>query len=275
MTLPEQSPERPVVELVISIGDSLAKFIEANGLDQRHGKSTLNLLQPSRMRDFDDSIPSHYIVARAGSSGATDPGGVAVLMDAPSCTLRLPAGRQLKIGHIGGLVDEIELIAPLQSLNWDAMQAAVTALIAELDGAGWVRTRDTYGPDRPINEILTPEDFANKVDGSWARVGSWAACDQPDVKAWVQVLHYNALSSATMTPPAVLGRPLPDDAPDTFLLLIRIQAEFDSPLEREMTRLRNARRQEVTGSAETPLPLALWIEDPDWRPAGWSSALLP
>lgn len=268
-----QDTQRPIATIALRVGDSVAGYIAENGLDARHGDGVLNAHSRILERDVKDEGPPAYFVARADAGGAADPGGLAVLYDHPTCPLALPPGRQLKVGHIGGYVSEIELILPLTLLHWEEMQAAVTAMIAMLDGAGWARTKGRYGPDLAVNARLSHTDFAEKTGAKWARVGHWAQCDAPGIKAYLEVRHVNSMSAALVTPPAVIGTD-PEDGPDSFLLRLQIAAEYKSPPEREMTRLRNARRSIEGGGAGRALPLSVWLDDPAWRPEGWVGRFL-
>ncbi|MBM7066542.1 hypothetical protein [Actibacterium sp. 188UL27-1] len=257
MTTP--TPERPVITVKTHILDSVHDYLRNNDLAANE--------QRFRDRATPDDFPADYIVARAGDRHTDDPGGVILTYDAGSCPITLPAGRQFAFSYIGGYLDNIDAIFPLEPMPWDEMQEMVAQVTAQFDAAGW-----RADGDRPA---LTPEQFLKGGPGTkWARVGHWRACDAPFVTAYVQVRHYNSSAPGSFTPPAGLTAPLPDDAPDRFLMRIWFYIKDKPEVEAELTALRNARRVDASGKATQALPVSVWIDDPNWRPEDWSGTYI-
>lgn len=262
-------PDRPIITVRTQVLGTFQELFSKNGLvadevDYRQG-----------LADLPDSetLPL-YLVARADDAFADDPGGIILQYDHPLCPLTLPAGRQVKFGTAAGLVDEIEAIYPLEPLTWDDMQAAVTAQVAALDAAGWKRSTGYFTPSQQVKPVLEPQDFLLATGPKWAHVGYWEQCDNPAIKAYLQVRHYNSSSPGSFTPPAALTEPLDPLAEDRFLLLMRIEPEFDSPLAKEIEELVQRRRLAIHGDPMVQIGGAVWLDDPGWRPAGWAGQVL-
>lgn len=183
--------------------------------------------------------------------------------------MTLPAGRQFSFKHIGGFVQDITAIFPLESMSWDEMQIEYKKFINLLDQAGWVRSSGKYTPSQPVKDNIVFDDFLNKTGPKWASVGFWEQCDNPAIKVYLEIKHYNSTTSGSFTPPAVLSKPLDPNAEDTFLFRMQFNAEYDGPVEREMVRLRDARRLDQTGRMDKEIPLSIWLDDPNWRPEDW------
>jgi hypothetical protein len=256
--------QRPVLTVRAHVLTPFLDFFRYNGLAR----------DEERYRDLakdpvDSEADPAYLVARADDGFVDDPGGIVVLYDHPHCPLTLPAGRQVKYAPEAGLVREIEAIFPLEPMTWNDMQAMVTAQVAALDGAGWKRSTGYFSPNQPVKPVLEPADFLEATGPKWAQVGYWEQCDTPMIKAYLEVRHYNSSSPGSFTPPAVLADPLDPLAEDRFLLLMRIEVEFDSPLRQDLEDLAQRRRLEVNGDAFARLGAEVWLDDPGWRPEGW------
>lgn len=210
-----------------------------------------------------------YLIARSGDRYVDDPAGIVLVYDEIQCPVTLPPGRQFKIAHIGGLINEIEAIFPLEPLSWNEMQEEFTRLINMMASAGWKPSTSRHRPNHPNPEQITLADFASKIGPKWAEAGVWEQCNNRDIKAYLVIKHFNSLSPGSFMPPAALSKPLDDTAEDSFIFLLTFQAEMGTRLESELISLRDARRLHVNGDARSPIPLSVWLDDPDWRPAGW------
>lgn len=264
---PMSPPERPIITVETHILDTKIGSMRRNGL--------ADMEQRARDRNYDDNWVS-YITAMASDRYRDDPGGVIIEYDHPDCPITIPAGRQVKFGHIGGFLNEIEHIFPLEPLSWDEMQVEKDRLIAMLDEAGWVRSVHHQAPSQGIHENITPADFARFPANvpKWVDIGNWEVCDNPYIKVHVQIRHYNSSSPGSFIPPAALSKPLNPFAEDRFLFLMRFKAEQYNLVENELTLLRNMRRIEVNGDPDKAIPLSVWLDDPDWRPEGWEGEFI-
>lgn len=253
------SPQRPVIEISARVLQPYTQFLRKNDLQ----KEEANI---RRYEDPDD-FP-YYLTARADDRYVDDPGGIVLTYAAVDCPVTLPAGRQFRFGHVGPILDDIEAIFPLEPMSWDDMQAMVTELIGRFDGAGWKRV--PAGPQGfSVTDGITAADFLRVKSGTkWTRVGYWRPCDSPEVLAYAEVRHYDSSSPGSFMPPAALSQPLPDEAPDRFLMRVTFRA--DDAARDELRELRDARRIEVTGSPDREIPVSIWFDDPDWRPDDWN-----
>ncbi len=268
-------PDRPIATIKARVLDSMVRYIEANQLYDRTDFTDFNRREDLRSEDHHDSFVD-YLTARASDRAiGEDPGGIVIHYDHPTCPVVLPAGRQFKFSHVGGYIDEIEAIFPLEPLSWDDMQIDLQALIKQLDDAGWIRTKGYFNSKTKVPFSISFEDFLDKIGPKWAQVGYWGQCDAPeDVKVFLEVRHFNSSASGSFMPPAALSKPLPDDAEDKFIFLMRFKAEVNSDLAAEMEQLRDARRVAHVGDPEQRIPLSVWLDDPDWRPEGWDGRFL-
>ncbi|WP_227272233.1 hypothetical protein [Roseobacter weihaiensis] len=265
--------ERPVVKIKARVLDSMHRYIHENKLFDRTEITLLNRKRRLSLADHDDDAVD-YLTARASDRFMEDPGGIVLEYDHLSCPITLPAGRQFKFSHVGGFIDDIEAIFPLEPMLWDEMQIELKKLIALFDNAGWVRSAGKFTPRQPVKDTIVFEDFLLATGPKWTSVGFWEQCDNPAIKAGVEIRHYNSSSPGSFMPPAALSAPLDPTAEDTFLFLVAIKAEFESPVAQELNRLRDARRVEETGRPDQAIPLSIWLDDPDWRPEDWDGEFI-
>ena len=154
-TSPMATQDRPIVTIKARVLDSMVRYIEANQLYDRTDFTDFNRREDLRSEDHHDSFVD-YLTARASDrSIGEDPGGIVIHYDHPTCPVVLPAGRQFKFSHVGGHIDEIEAIFPLEPLSWDDMQIDLQAMIKQLDDAGWVRTTGHFTSKTPVQENIT------------------------------------------------------------------------------------------------------------------------
>ena len=265
---PMPTLDRPIVTVNAHILDRYVGYIRDNNLADIENRA--------REREYSDRMPS-YLTAPAANDNPNAPGGIIVNYDHPDCPVTLPAGRQFMFGQTGGIIDHIGGFFPLEPLSWDDMQAEILRLIAVFDNAGWVRSRGQHGPDIGIRTEITPEHLAVFPPNTpkWVNIGFWEQCDNSYIKVQVQVRHYNSSSPGSFIPPAPLSDPLDPFAEDQFLFLVRFRIDQYSPVHNELTLLRNMRRIDVNGDPDEAIPLATWLDDPDWRPEGWQGIYVP
>lgn len=261
--------DRPVFNITVKPLDTLISFVETNALSGRTEVTELNILNLMRSDEITDRHPAFYLTARADPQFEQDPGGLALRFDDPDCGFVLPAGRQLSVVPFGGVIEKIDTLFPLAPLNWDDMQAQLPLLIGLFDEAGWKRSTGRYTPNQPVREVITEADFLKSSGAKVVSVGFWEHCSTPHIKAQLEIRHFNSTLSATFIPPALLSGKSIDDGPDLFLFRIAIEVAFASTMYQEIKLLAESRRQDVSGSIETAIPLSIWLDDPHWRPEGW------
>lgn len=175
-------------------------------------------------------------------------------------------------GMSGPVIDSASMIFPMKTMktmSWDEIQVMVRDIVAIFDTAGWT------GTGRRTLETITPDDFSKDTGPKQAVVGRWAECNDGPAEAEVWVQHDNSQSPGSFMPPAVLSPPIGDDAEDRF----PIYASFSvasAELRRSIGALAMARREaEGIDPANNNLPARIWLDDPDWRPAGWAGRSRP
>lgn len=183
---------------------------------------------------------------------------------AKRCTISLPAGRQMLAAIEGPVVARASMVLPMEPMTWDEMQVAVTTIVTMFDEAGWISS------GRPVQVPLRQDNFSEDSGPKFAIVGEWQECDAGPATANITVQHYNSLTGSSFTPPAILSKPLPENAPDRFLIYVTFspgsQKISDSIGDLVMAR----RVSEGLDPAYQKLPASVWLDDPDWRPQGWS-----
>ena len=260
------SPHRPIITVETRVLDTLRDYLRDNDLEQNERE----------LRDLwaDAEGFVDYVIARADESYRDDPGGAILAYESKNCPVSFPPGRQLSFTYRAGLIEDFDSIFPLEPLTWDEMQAMVRDVVSRFEEAGWppmlLEHDARYHPPRvPI----LPEHFASGGT-KWARIGYWQHCETPWIKGYAEVRHYNSSSSGSFMPPAALSKPVSEDAEDRFLLRVRFSIADAPGLDDELRTLRDARRLAVNGDRSQEIPIALWIDDPGWRPEGWSGAYI-
>lgn len=212
-----------------------------------------------------DSMPFYLTDFASGEDlGPTTSGGPIVLRYASErCGIELPAGRQFMASMSGPVVSHTEMVFPMEPMTWAETEEMVRHLVAMFDAAGWQRT------GRPALEQITPDDFTKNAGPKWARIGNWRECGNGPAEAYVTVRHYNSMTGSSFIPPAALSAPLPEDAPDRFIMYVSFSPS-SRELSRRLSELVMARRAvEGVDPALDDIPASIWLDDPDWRPEGW------
>ncbi|RJL02855.1 hypothetical protein [Paracoccus siganidrum] len=178
-----------------------------------------------------------------------------------NCPVELPAGRQFMAGLAGPVVDRSSMIFPMEPMTLAEARQMLAQVVGQFD-QGWSRIGT-------VREGLTEEDFTSDTGPKSARVGQWRQCGNGPAKAEITVEHYNSASGSSFTPPATLSAPLPEDAGDRFLIRVNFTLATQT-LSRKASELVMSRRAaEGLDPAFQQLPAGIWLDNPDWRPAGW------
>lgn len=220
-----------------------------------------------RGADFYDNSSLYLEEFASGDvPGRTTSGGPLVLnYDGSGCDIELPAGRRLVVKMMGPVVDRAESIFPMEPLDWGEMQSALRDVVGRFDSAGW----DYVGGAGDVNLPVRVEDFGDNSGPKYVQMGFWQACGTEPALAYLTVMHYNSLTGSSFTPPAILSAPLAEDAPDRFILRVVFKPADD--VGKRITELTLARRAaEGLDPAMEKLPASVWLDDPDWRPPGWT-----
>lgn len=240
--------------LTFRLGMSARDFFRENGRDPA---------PHVRPETPDDGI----FAFTAPAAGSDTPGGFALGYSDGGCQATLPAGRYVQFDHDAGFLINGSATLPLETLPFDGAMRLAREIADGFDAAGWARKR--YDLDR-----ITEEGFgAASVGERFEYAGVWALCDRPDLSASLTIKDVDSLPTAPMVP-LVPGRPDEPQEDARYILQVLFQMdEFD--LSDEASALRDARRRAVAGSELDPVPLRLWLDDPAWRPEGWTGSWIP
>jgi hypothetical protein len=241
-------------------------------LDRNSSPYLVERVLDPEMRDSSISIS----VARADERYGEDPSQITFTYDAAGCPITFPAGRQQQVSFEGPFVTGAYLIYPMETMTWDEMQVMVSRTVDLFERAGWpVKPRPEFGPPTVIYREITVEQLNRVTFGTkFVTIGTWTPCDDPRIEVYAEVRHLNSSPSGPSIPPTAAVTPRDVDAEDRFVMLVDFSI-VDRPLEEELYRLRDARRMAENGNTTDPVPLTRWIADPDWRPEGWVSDLIP
>lgn len=240
-----EGADRPmnIIPIRVSLGDPLAAVFTTNNLDDKEYREPY-------MRD------GSLAALEARVSDAAAPDGYALhYVDGP-CSLALPAGRILHLRHYAGFVKSIAHVFPTEALNYTEALALVDALMAMIEGVGFVRRR-FHEPPRDES----PKDWMDFPVATWQGQG----CSLSNSEIELVIVNYNKTPPAPTTPP-MIGTPIPKDAPPRYLIRLVIDHE---EILHEASDLMKARRKAIHGNGRKFVPLSVWLDSPDWRPEGW------
>jgi len=115
---------------------------------------------------------------------------------------------------------------------------------------------------------MTEQSFGENRLYKLDTYGKWQLPDRGKLfKYSLQVATYDSYSNVGLTIP--LSPDVGKDAPRTYLMEFRASLSVDSEVYKELSDLSDARRIAVNHDNDKPIPLQLWLDDPDWRPEGW------
>ena len=245
-----------VVPVEVGLGDNLSLVLSKNKLNDEY----------FRKKDTYDSF--FLVPLEAHASNPEDPEGYALHYTDGDCKVTFPAGRMLHLGIYAGFINSVSFAMPLEPLNYTEAIALVDDIVARIDKAGFERLRFELPPR------------TGGLPEGWDRfpVGDWKGCAHSDDYAYdpndafagdayfvVNIKSYNSTLAAPVTPPMV-GKPLPDDAPERYIVVVKSSHML---LLDEAYDLMEKRRIEIHGDKNKEVPLSVWLDDPDWRPQGW------
>ncbi|SEO32993.1 hypothetical protein SAMN04489859_10705 [Paracoccus alcaliphilus] len=210
-----------------------------------------------------DTMPLYLTEFASGSNlKPTMTGGPIVLRyQDRNCPIELPGGRQFMAGLEGPVVGRISMVFPMEPMTLAEARQMVAQIVGQFD-RGWPRVGK-------VREGLTEGDFSTDAGTKVATIGRWRQCGNGPAQVHITVRHYNSSTGSSFTPPAALSAPLSEDAADRFLIYANFTPATQQ-LSRKLSELVSSRRAaEGLDPAYEDLPAAIWLDDPDWRPAGW------
>lgn len=198
----------------------------------------------------------------APASASRGPDGYTLAIESADCSpVTLPTGRMVAIDHVGLWITGASVNLPMEPVDFDAARALAVDIMDAMSQAGWDRVK--YRPDMSAERIA-------EVMGGRHTLAEFKICGDPGTLASVSVRDFTNSSPGYSIPPAAVVAPQPEDAAVRYLIVVNIMARtFDegvpnllAPVEARV----HARREAVTGDPYKPIPLATWLQDPDWKP---------
>jgi len=244
-----------IITLKTHFLQSCKDFFQANGLDPNRwtynnhtGEEVLDAMRGALMFNADVNRP-------------LDPDGYAAEIAFGDKTITIPAGRMVHIGHDAGYVRSISCTLPLDTISFDEMMSSCGDIARQFEQIGFklVRKKDQ----------MTEQEFHEK-GGNYNQYGEWQIEDPLPISLTLEMNNFNRMLTTSFTMP--LADPTPRDAPPSYLVSTYITLESKARF--ELVDLKYARNLAVNGDRNQPLPLKLWFDDPDWRPANWQGQWL-
>lgn len=198
----------------------------------------------------------------ANINNKTDPLGYAVELLNLN-VVHIPAGRKCFFILIAGRIFSISMTLPLKPLSFDEMKAMAETIDQSFRNAGYIFYRGNTG--------MTETSFGDNRRFKYDTYGRWRLPDKGDLFGFsLQVATFDSYSNVAFTIPLSPG--VDKNAPRTYL--INFYATVEGEVYKELFTLRDARRIAVNHDKDKPIPLELWLDDPDWRPEGWKGKWL-
>lgn len=230
-------------------------FLALNNLTQDSWTNKRYALRGDDAVMDNNSAPLAY---SANINNEDDPSGYAVeLLDLN--IVSLPAGRLCFFMMIGARISSISLTLPLEPLSFDEMKIMAAAIDQSFEQAGYSFLRG--------NREMTESSFGDNRRQKLDTYAEWRIPGKEDQFEYsLQINAYDSYSSVAITTP--LG-PAPS-LEDRRKYLIKFYASVKGDASREQFALRDARRLAINGDINKPIPLKIWLDDPNWRPENWS-----
>ena len=201
--------------------------------------------------DFDDMDDNLPLVVEEPVEFEYDPSLAGRPGDADSLAFALPPGRFVWINQEAARVYNITVSPQLESLSLEETYERCQEVVAAVAAApGWQRV----GKPTPSAEVLRAYYASDPVNRN-ARLAEWGA---GNVKLTLGIKRS-----------AEVDREYPEGYPDRLKatedrFIIDVEW-YDSDLFRTLSDLTYARRR-AAGDELEPLPIQVWLDDPDWTP---------
>jgi len=190
-----------------------------------------------------------------------DPDGYAAEIGVAGTTILLPPGRMVHIGYTAGHIDSISAVLPLDTISFDEMRSICRNIGVQFEHIG-------FKPVRKQDQMMEREFHAR--GGRRNQYGKWQLDYPVPIRLALEMKNFNRMATTSFT--TVLAEPTPRHARPTYLVDVYISLE--SEVRSELSELLEARNLAVNGDRDKPLPLKVWFDDPDWRPANWQGKWL-
>jgi len=190
-----------------------------------------------------------------------DPDGYEAEVSVAGTQILMPAGRMVHIGNSAGHIDSIASVLPLNTINFEEMKSLCSYIAMRFGLAGFKPVR--------TNAQMTEQEFLEK--GLPRRqYGEWRLDAPVPIYLEIAMKNFNRMAITSFTTP--LAKASPRNAKPEYI--IDVDLGIESEVRAELYDLEYARNLAVNGDRNQPLPLKVWFDDPDWRPANWQGKWL-
>jgi len=190
-----------------------------------------------------------------------DPDGYAAEITVMGEKILMPAGRMVHIDYQAGYIRSIASVLPLDTINFERMEELCGYIAMRFAPLGFNSLRK--------KNRLTEQEFLEKGYSMYS-YGKWLSDHPVPTKLVLEVKNFNRMAISSFT--TLLAKPTPRNAKPEYL--IDAQVSLESEVRTELSDLEEARNLAVNGDRDKPLPLKVWFDDPDWRPADWQGKWL-
>jgi len=232
---------------------SCKDFFLANNLDPRRWTHSPHT---GELRDY--YLP---LMFNADVNRPEDPDGYAAEVTVAGTKILLPAGRMGHLGNTAGHIDSIASVLPLTTISFDEMKSICRYIAMRFELAGFKPVRK--------DDRMTEKEFHEK-GGRLYYYGEWQIEYPVPISLDLAMKNFNRMATTAFTTP--LAKPTPRNAQPVYLIDVYIGLEREASS--ELSKLRYARNLAVNGERDQDLPLKVWFDDPDWRPADWQGKWL-
>jgi len=190
-----------------------------------------------------------------------DPDGYAAEITVMGEKILMPAGRMVHIDYQAGYIRSISSVLPLDTIDFERMK--------EL--CGYIAMRFSLLGFNPVYQEaqMTEQEF-HENGGLMDSYGEWKIDRPVPMELVLEMNNFNRMSTTSFT--TLLAKPTPRNARPEYLIDAQVSLEMEA--DNELDALMHARNLAVNGDRDKPLPLKVWFDDPDWRPADWQGKWL-
>jgi len=242
-----------IIILKTHLLQSCKDFILANNLDPKrwtHNPHTGEL----------ETYPI-ALMFNADVNRPEDPDGYAAEITVMGEKILMPAGRMVHIGYDAGYIRSISSVLPLDTINFERMKELCNYISMRFSLLGFNSVHQAAQ--------MTEQEFHEK-GGLMYQYGKWQIGAPIPMKLVLEMNNFNRMATTSFT--TLLTKPTPRNAKPEYLIDARFALE--SEVTSELDSLEYARNLAVNGDRNKPLPLKVWFDDPDWRPADWQGKWL-
>lgn len=170
----------------------------------------------------------------------------------------IPPGRMVLIDYHAGYIWSISCILPLRPLKFTAAMDLAENISEMFENTNWQVKRkitnlqennfgvDTFGTRENYSQLTSKTGVPSEVD--------------------ITLYAFNSMPGIAFT--TALTASESADAPSTYLVSLSFTLAFE--VDSELTDLMYKRNLIINGDKRKFLPVRIWFDDPEWRPAGWS-----